>query len=257
MGPRSNVEWLKWAKDDPLYGVATLANRNRNGSNPWTLPEFYEYGALHWGEYYPQWRQYGLNEESCMEIGCGAGRISRALTQCFEAVYAVDISPDMIALAKSNVSGPTFLLSDGKSLPMADGTVTAAFSCQVFQHFDTRDIALEYFREIYRVLRAGGTCLIHLPVAILPLRRVMPVMGTVQKELWRATEGWVRWKANVKRWLISHADRRPFYLMIQYEPEWLHRHLSDIGFRDIEIRLFEVTGDPGEKFLDSHLLARK
>jgi hypothetical protein len=50
---------------------------------------------------------------------------------------------------------------------------------------------------------------------------------------------------------------QPFYLMIQYEPDWLQANLSKIGFRDIEIRLFQVTGDPGEKHLDSHVLARK
>lgn len=258
MQPRSNIEWRKWAKDDPLYGVATCTNRNRNGSHPWTLPEFYEYGAVNWAEYYPQWRQYGLDEDSCLEIGCGAGRISRALMQRFAAVYAVDISPDMLALAKSNVAGPTFLLSDGGSLPVPDNSVTAAFSCQVFQHFDNRDVALAYFREIYRVLRAEGTCMIHLPITVLPLRRIMPMMATVQNRLWRATESWVRLKANAKRWLISRGNnRKPFYLMIQYEPDWLQDNLSKIGFRDIEIRLFQVTGDPGEKHLDSHVLARK
>lgn len=258
MQPRSNIEWRKWAKDDPLYGVATCTNRNRNGSHPWTLPEFYEYGAVNWAEYYPQWRQYGLDEDSCLEIGCGAGRISRALMQRFAAVYAVDISPDMLALAKSNVAGPTFLLSDGGSLPVPDNSVTAAFSCQVFQHFDNRDVALAYFREIYRVLRAEGTCMIHLPITVLPLRRIMPIMATVQNRLWRATESWVRLKANAKRWLISRGNnRKPFYLMIQYEPDWLQDNLSKIGFRDIEIRLFQVTGDPGEKHLDSHVLARK
>lgn len=255
--PASNIEWRKWGKDDPLYGVATCANRDRNGSHPWTTREFYEYGALHWAEYYPQWQQYGVNRESCLEIGCGAGRISRALIQCFGVVYAIDISPDMLDLAKSNVAGPTYLLSDGRTLPLPDTSVTAVFSSQVFQHFDSRDIALDYFREIYRVLRSDGTCMIHLPIVILPLVRIMPIMGVVQNRLWRATEAWVRLKASVKRWLISHGNRRPFYLMMQYEPDWLMANLSTIGFRDIELRLFQVTGNPGEKHLDSHVLARK
>jgi hypothetical protein len=78
-------------------------------------------------------------------------------------------------------------------------------------------------------------------------------MATVQNRLWRVTESWVRLKANVSR----GNNRKPFYLMIQYEPDWLQANLSKIGFRDIEIRLFQVTGDPGEKHLDSHVLARK
>ena len=258
MQPRSNLEWQKWAQHDPLYGIATCTNRSREGAHPWTLPEFFEYGAVNWEEYYSHWRAYGLDQDSCLEIGCGAGSISRALMQSFSSVHAVDISPEMLELAKSNVPGPTFLLADGASLPMPDDSVTAVFSCQVFQHFDSREIALAYFREIYRVLRAGGTCLIHLPIAILPLRRVTQVMTSVHTRLWQATENWVRFKANAKRWQLSRGSKRkPFYRMIQYEPDWLLAHLSRMGFRDMEIDLFQITGDPGQKVLESHLFARK
>ena len=257
MQPASNIEWSKWAKDDPLYGIATCSERNKEGAHPWTLPEFYACGELNWNEYYPHWKRYGVNLESCLEIGCGAGRISRALAQCFGAVHAIDISPDMLALAQSNVPGPEYLLSDGSSVPLGDDSVAAVFSCQVFQHFDTREVALEYFREVYRVLRRDGTCMIQLPIAILPIKRIIPVMGRVQEMLWRATEGWVRCKANLKRWLIAHHNRRPFYVMTQYQPEWLLENLSRIGFRDVEISMFGLTGNPGETHLEAHLFARK
>jgi SAM-dependent methyltransferase len=144
--PRSNVEWRKWAKDDPLYGIATRRERHRDGDRPWTLPEFYEYGALNWSEYYPQWRQYGVDSKGCLEIGCGAGRITRQLVHCFELVYGMDISPEMLKLAEGNVPGVKFLLSDGTRIPLPDASVSAVFSCEVFQHFDDRTIALAYFR---------------------------------------------------------------------------------------------------------------
>ena len=35
-----------------------------------------------------------------LEIGCGAGRITRALAEVFGQVYAVDVSGEMIAKAK-------------------------------------------------------------------------------------------------------------------------------------------------------------
>jgi SAM-dependent methyltransferase len=257
MEPRSNVEWRKWAQDDPLYGIATRSERSRDGARPWTLPEFYEYGALNWSEYYPRWQRYGLNLEGCLEIGCGAGRITRQLAKCFGAVYGVDISPEMLAIARDNVAGPEFLVSDGLSIPLPDTSVSAAFSCEVFQHFDDRTIALSYFREVHRVLRMRGTFMIQLPIAVLPLHRILPTMGIVQKALWRFSESWVRTKSNMKRWLISRGRRRPFIFLIQYEPEWLLSNLLDIGFTDIEIQLFAITGDPGETYMDSFLFARK
>jgi ubiquinone/menaquinone biosynthesis C-methylase UbiE len=257
MEPRSNIEWRRWAQYDPLYGIATRSERSRNGANPWTLPQFYEYGATNWSEYYPHWLQYGVNLDSCLEIGCGAGRITRQLVQCFTLVHGVDIAPEMLALAKDNVPGASFSLSDGRTIPIPEASVTAVFCCEVFQHLDSREFALSYFREIYRVLRSRGTCMIQLPICVLPLHRILPAMGTVQRILWQGTERWVRIKSNVKRWLIFHRNRRPFIYMTQYEPEWLASNLSQMGFCDIEIRIFPITGNPGEKYMDSYLLARK
>jgi ubiquinone/menaquinone biosynthesis C-methylase UbiE len=254
---RSNVEWQKWAQDDPLYGIATRCGRSRDGTRPWTLDEFYEYGALNWSEYYPHWCRYGVEQKSCLEIGCGAGRITRQLVRCFGSVYGVDISSEMLTLAKRNVAGATCLLSDGTTIPLPDDSVSAVFSCEVFQHFDNRSIALSYFREIHRVLSPQGTCMIQLPIVILPLHRIFPAMGTIQRFLWHVGENWVRAKANMKRWLISYRNRRPFIYLIQYEPQWLMQNLSTMGFSDIEIQLFAITGNPGERYLDSFLLARK
>jgi len=255
--PKSNAEWVKWAKDDPLYGIASRSGRSRGGEHPWTLPEFYEYGAVNWSEYHPRWHRYGIDRTSCVEIGCGAGRITKQLVQSFDMVYAVDISTEMLKLAQENVSQASFLLSDGMSLPLPNAAVSAAFSCEVFQHFNHRDIALSYFKEIYRVLRTNSTIMIQLPIVILPLRRILPVVGGIQEVLWRITEHWVRTKADIKRWLISSRNRRPFFYLIQYEPQWLLHNLAQIGFSNIEIQLFEITGDPGEQYVDSFVLARK
>jgi len=257
MEPKSNVEWRKWAQDDPLYGIATRSERHRNGKRPWTLPEFYEYGALNWSEYYPHWCRYGVNPKSCLEIGCGAGRITRQLVRCFGSVYGIDISSDMLRIAQDNVTGAKFLLSGGMGIPLPDASVSAVFSSEVFRHFDRRDIALSYFREIHRVLFPQGTFMVQLPIVALPQRDILPAMDDIQRFFWQFMESWVRTKANVKRWLISHRNRRSFLFLIEYEPEWLLSHLSEIGFSDIEIQWFTITGDPREKYIDAFLFARK
>src|SRR5215210_3122690 len=88
--PRSNIEWRQWARTDPLYGVSTVAGRERNGARPWTLPEFYAAGETAWAVWLRHWEQYGRRPDSCLEIGCGAGRITRQLVQSFDAVTGID-----------------------------------------------------------------------------------------------------------------------------------------------------------------------
>ena len=255
--PPSNIEWKHWAKVDPLFGVATLPGREKTGANPWTEQDFYDYGKLIWSEYLPVWQQYGQNPESCVEIGCGAGRMTRQLAAHFRSVSAIDISPDMLALARKSAPTADFKVSDGTSIPYPDNVFTAAFSCEVFQHFDTREMATTYFRETFRVLKPGATMMIHLPIVILPLRRVWPAMGDFQAFLWRLSDRWQKHKSDAKRWLILNRQRKPFYRLLQYEPDWLLDRLKEIGFQDIQISIFPVTGNPGVKVMGAHLFARK
>ena len=41
-------------------------------------------------------RSYGLNDRSCLEIGCGAGRLTRQLSGAFREILAIDVSSDMM-----------------------------------------------------------------------------------------------------------------------------------------------------------------
>lgn len=68
----SNKEWKKWGEIDPLFGVASWQNKQRDGSNPWTDQEFYQLGDSDWKDFSRHWEMYGVSRESCLEIGCGA-----------------------------------------------------------------------------------------------------------------------------------------------------------------------------------------
>jgi ubiquinone/menaquinone biosynthesis C-methylase UbiE len=255
MKPESNTEWLAWAKVDPLFAISTVPGRERKGTHPWTLPEFYETGAVHWSLYRKEWRRYGLGFGTCLDLGCGAGRMTKHIAEDFGTVYGVDISPDMLNIARQNIRKAVFLDCDGSSIPIANNSVSAVFCVQVFQHLGCREMAVAYFREIYRVLSPGGTCLIQIPLIILPFERVWPLMSHIQRSLWGFSDAWLSIKATTKRWLIVHRGRKPFYRVLQYEPGWLFQSLSAIGFDDIHLSIFNATGVRGEE--EPHLFLRK
>jgi ubiquinone/menaquinone biosynthesis C-methylase UbiE len=210
-----------------------------------------------WSEYFDAWRRYGLATDSCLEIGCGAGRITRQLIQQFARVAAIDVSEIMLDIARRSAPLAEFSITNGTHIPHPENCFSAVFSCEVFQHFNSRDVAIDYFQEIFRTLAAGGTMMIHLPIAVLPFRRVSPAIGDLQALLWRATDAWQEFKSYAKRWLITARGRRPFYRLLQYEPDWLHTRLTEIGFQDVQIWLFPVTTSPGKpKAMGSHLFAR-
>jgi len=167
---KTNAEWKQWGKDDPLWGVASWASKQKDGASPWTEQEFYALGESDWQDFSKHWEQYGLNRRCCLEIGCGAGRLTKQLATSFESVCAVDVSEDMIKYARQAVQGAhvEFTVIDGLYLPQSDSSVTAVFSTHVLQHLDAEATGLSYFREFFRVLQVGGSLMVHLPLYQFP-----------------------------------------------------------------------------------------
>lgn len=99
-------------------------------------------------------------EMRVLEIGCGAGRVTRALAKRFGEVHAVDVSGEMVLRAKEAVrSLPNAFIyqNNGKDLSVVpDQPFDFAFSTIVFQHIPSRDIIENYVCEVSRLLRPGA-----------------------------------------------------------------------------------------------------
>ncbi|MGA2216206.1 MAG: methyltransferase domain-containing protein [Bryobacteraceae bacterium] len=95
-----------------------------------------------------------------LEIGCGPGRLVKPLSRHFGEIHGVDVADEMIRLARerlANIPHAHFHTTDGASLPQfADESFDFIYSYAVFQHIPSRDVVLEYMREIRRLLKPGG-----------------------------------------------------------------------------------------------------
>ena len=95
-----------------------------------------------------------------LEIGCGPGRLMRPMSAHFAELHGVDVSDDMIALAKDKlreVSNAHPHSTDGASLSLfEDDFFDFVYSYAVFQHIPSREVVEQYFHEIRRVLKPGG-----------------------------------------------------------------------------------------------------
>lgn len=238
----SNKEWKKWGEIDPLFGVASWQNKERGGSRPWTDQEFYRLGELDWEGFLRHWEMYGVDRESCLEIGCGAGRITMQLALFFNQVHAIDVSEQMIQYAKERISNGSvaFHLSNGIDIPLADQSVSSVFSTHVFQHFDSLSVADKYFAEIARTLKPDGTLMIHLPLHRWPSSSVVLRMNyAVQRMI-----GDIR--ASGKRVLMHYGMAKPIMRGLSYPIEYLFEVLPRHGFDDVECAIFgaQSNNDP-------------
>ncbi|MCU1338793.1 MAG: hypothetical protein JWO19_4374 [Bryobacterales bacterium] len=236
---KSNIEWRQWGREDPLWGVASCANKQKGGESPWRDDEFYAHGASNWRDFFEQWQHYGVHLGSCLEVGCGAGRFTRQLAQVFDQVYAVDVSEDMIRYAERrlDVRNVEFAVTDGLALPQSDSSVQALFSAHVLQHLDSVDLGFAYFREFYRVLDGGGTLMVHMPLYQFPIDGAT---GTVIRAIYALHRRLGRLRADVKRRAGVKTMRRT-----PYPIESLRSFLSEVGFKNTEFRIFptKINGD--------------
>lgn len=105
-------------------------------------------------------KQIDPTRATALDIGCGTGRLCRALAAHFHKVIGIDISDVMIEKAKADnaaYENIDFVQTQGSDLgTIDDESVDFVFSFLVFQHIPDRRVIANYFREIQRVVRPGG-----------------------------------------------------------------------------------------------------
>jgi SAM-dependent methyltransferase len=95
-----------------------------------------------------------------LEIGCGTGRITRALGEFFGEVHGVDVSSEMISQARKELASfPNLHFHENSGLdlaPVRDLRFDFAFSFLVFQHITDISVIQSYWRDVSSVLNPGA-----------------------------------------------------------------------------------------------------
>jgi len=151
-------DWDRRARANARHYVAT-------GKTDWTAQEFFAAGEesvrlliltdMHnicQGKYPKSLR--------VLEIGCGAARVTKALARLFGEVHAVDVSGEMVRIARQELAdcpNAHVYQNNGMDLSVVpDLLFDFAFSTIVFQHIPSRAIIENYIRETGRLLRPGA-----------------------------------------------------------------------------------------------------
>jgi ubiquinone/menaquinone biosynthesis C-methylase UbiE len=157
VGERMRADWNERAREDAHYYVA-FGGRDQDEA------EFLATAADVLRSLEAQFKRLPpkANRRAwrALEIGCGPGRLIKPLSRHFGEIHGVDVSDEMIRLARqrlADIPHAHFHATNGASLSQfADNSFEFVYSYAVFQHIPSRDVVLEYMREIRRVLKPGG-----------------------------------------------------------------------------------------------------
>jgi len=148
-----------------------------------------------------------------LELGCGTGYFTRELARSRADIVAIDVSPELLEIARANCSGRNvrYEIQNASALSYPDAVFDSVVGSSVLHHLEIE----EALREIHRVLKAGGTIYFTEPNMLNP-------QIAVQKN--------VPW---VKRKLGDSPDETAFF-------RWpLRRLLEQTGYRDVRIDPFD------------------
>lgn len=97
-----------------------------------------------------------------LDLGCGIGRIARAIAPSVAHVEAIDVSPEMVAAAQRRLIGQRNVrvsLASGRDLSFADQSFELVLAIDSFPYVVRAGgtLAAQLFGEVARVLAPGGT----------------------------------------------------------------------------------------------------
>ena len=149
-------DWNARAREDAGYYVA-FGRRDQDDA------EFFATATDTINGLETELRRIPIAERSgwkALEIGCGPGRLMRPMSRHFVEIHGVDVSDEMIVLAREklhDIPNAYPHVGSGSSLAQfTDDSFDFVYSYAVFQHIPSRDVVFEYLREIRRVLKPGG-----------------------------------------------------------------------------------------------------
>jgi 2-polyprenyl-3-methyl-5-hydroxy-6-metoxy-1,4-benzoquinol methylase len=148
-----------------------------------------------------------------LELGCGTGYFTQELARSGADVVAIDVSPELLEIARSNCSAPNvrYQIENAYGLSYPEAVFDSVVGSSVLHHLE---IAAA-LRNIYRVLKPGGTIYFTEPNMLNP-------QIAIQKNV-----------PLIKQKLGDSPDETAFF-------RWsLRRLLEQTGYRDVRIDPFD------------------
>jgi len=170
-------------------------------------------GKLRWARRVKMLSRHLRPGMSVLELGCGTGYFTRELARSGAEIIALDVSPELLEIAKTNCCAPNvrYEIQNAYELNFPDAAFDSVLGSSVLHHLEVE----QALREINRVLKPGGTIYFTEPNMLNP-------QIAIQKN--------VPW---VKQKLGDSPDETAFF-------RWpLRRLLEQGGYRDVRIVAFD------------------
>ncbi|MFF2155970.1 class I SAM-dependent DNA methyltransferase [Paenibacillus chitinolyticus] len=207
------------------------------------------------------WESYGIRPETVVDLGCGTGNIAVPLAKFGCKVVGIDLSDDMLAVARHKAeeaaaSGAKpdilWLQQDMRDWELPEPADTVISFCDCFNYLLEEEEIIEALEQAYRGLRGGGVLLfdVHSPAQFEEYASLQPFVFDEEDVayLWTCELDEERTEIEHALTIFAREDAssarggEPLFRRIEethrqraYDPRWLKERLEAAGFEDIRI----------------------
>lgn len=170
-------------------------------------------GKIRWARRVKMLTDFIRPDSSLLEIGCGTGYFTKEIVKTNAQIVAIDISPELVTIAKENVTATnvSFQIENAYDMTFEDNQFDYVVGSSVLHHLDIKKAV----SEAYRVVKKNGIIAFTEP-------NMMNPQIALQKNI-----------PYIKRKLGDSPDETAFF-------RWkLFRLLEKQGFKVMEIRPFD------------------
>ena len=171
--------WNEKAQENPYWYISSYGTYGSDRN----LEEFWASGLSIWQELKASMGYTCKGAHEVIEIGCGIGRVTKAIAKDASHVQAFDISGEMLNIARQlELTNVTFRLAEGFDLrAVNDASADLVLAYCVFQHLPSLNALRSYVSEMVRVVKPGGAIAFTLTARdwkcyLLPLLRFRAYM---------------------------------------------------------------------------------
>lgn len=105
----------------------------------------------------------GVGDGTVADLGCGPGHLTAHLNGLGLKAFGIDLSPEMVALARRSHPGVRYEVGSMTALDLPDGALSGALAFYSIVHTPSEALP-GVFAEIHRVLAPGGYALVAFQV---------------------------------------------------------------------------------------------
>jgi ubiquinone/menaquinone biosynthesis C-methylase UbiE len=170
-------------------------------------------GKFRWSRRVKMLTEFIRPGSALLELGCGTGYFTKEIAKTGANITAIDISPELLAIAKNNVShaNVAFIEENAYNMTFDDNRFDYVIGSSVLHHLNIE----KAISEIYRILKDGGIIAFTEP-------NMMNPQIALQKNI-----------PYIKRKLGDSPDETAFF-------RWkISKLLKKQGFKKVEIGTFD------------------